>query len=683
MMRSLFSGISGLKNHQTRMDVIGNNIANVNTTAFKGSRVTFQDMLSQNLAGASGPQGNRGGVNAQQIGLGMTMASIDRNFTNGNVQSTGANNDLCLTGSGFFMVGDGASTYYTRDGSFRFDERGNYVNGNGYYVQGWMADDSGNVNTNGPTGNISIPYGQTMPAKATNNIQYSGNLSADDKARKVEDKTLYTEPGEPAPAPNSSSTSAEGVITEVGATVTSEGYVYTYSMYLPNANTILRKGDVIYDGANPANPIGKVASTPNSNGTFTFVANSPAGNGAPPIQTNNLQYKDSTGAMQLLGTNMIGNFKSNGTFTPGSIPAGTKVGDPVYDGGTGTAASAPGNIIGFIQELDQTAGTYTIATTQKLPTATTNIWLTPGTAAAPPAPAVAGTPLGAVTAGTETEISPKLEVFKYDAKVTTPGEQKPITFTVYDKLGIEHKISGVLEKTDAVAGQSTTWTFTPSQSLDEDGNPLFDGGQPVYRDSTGADISIGGDTPGSMTIVFDNNGKLDTTKGNPYDDLTLTQPAGSTPDAGAQQAKFKLDFSKFTGYGGDATGTKTSYENDGYTAGELKSVQTDSNGNITGTFSNDQKKVLARVALSTFTNPEGLESVGSNLYTASNNSGMPTVTPPGTGGTGITPSALEMSNVNMSEQFSDMIITQRGFQSNSKIITVSDEMLETLVNLKR
>lgn len=664
------------------MDVIGNNIANVNTTAFKGSRVTFQDMLSQNLAGASGPQGNRGGVNAQQIGLGMTMASIDRNFTNGNVQSTGANNDLCLTGSGFFMLGDGASTYYTRDGSFRFDEKGNYVNGNGYYVQGWMADDSGKVNTNGPAENISIPYGQTMPAKATNNIQYSGNLSADDKARKIENKTLYTEPGEPAPAPNSSSTSAEGVITEVGDTVTSEGYVYTYSMYLPNANTILRKGDIIYDDANPANPIGKVASTPNSTGTFTFVANSPAGNGAPPIQTNNLQYKDSSGAMQPLGSSMIGNYKSSGTFPANSLPDTVKVGDPVYDD-----AAPPANIIGFIQEVNNGAGTYTIATTSPVPAGTTTIRLTPGTpgnpGATPPVPPVPGTPLGTQTAGTEAPIDVPKEVFKYDAKVTTPGEQKPITFTVYDKLGIEHKISGVLEKTDAVAGQSTTWTFTPSQSLDEDGNPLFDGGQPVYRDSTGADISIGGDTPGSMTIIFDNNGKLDTTKGNPYDDLTLTQPAGSTPDAGAQQAKFKLDFSKFTGYGGDATGTKTSYENDGYTAGELKSVQTDSNGNITGTFSNDQKKVLARVALSTFTNPEGLESVGSNLYTASNNSGMPTVTPPGTGGTGITPSALEMSNVNMSEQFSDMIITQRGFQSNSKIITVSDEMLETLVNLKR
>lgn len=439
MMRSLFSGISGLKNHQTRMDVIGNNIANVNTTAFKGSRVTFQDMLSQNLAGASGPQGNRGGVNPQQIGLGMSMASIDRNFTNGNVQSTGANNDLCLTGGGFFMLTDGANTYYTRDGSFRFDATGNYVNGGGLHVQGWMADDSGNVNTNGPTENIVVPYGQTMAAKMTTEIKYSGNLSADD----------------------------------------------------------------------PLN------------------------------------------------------------------------------------------------------------------------------------------------------------------------EQKPISFTVYDKVGVAHKVSGILEKTGAVAGTSTTWTFTPSESLDADGNPTGN-----YQDNTGADISIGGGAPGSMEIVFDNTGKLDTTQGNPIASITLTQ-AGGAPNAGVDTVTFNLDFTKFTGYGGDATETKTSYENDGYTAGELKSVQTDSNGNITGTFSNDQKKVLARVALSTFTNPEGLESAGSNLYTESNNSGMPTVTPPGTGGTGITPSALEMSNVNMSEQFSDMIITQRGFQSNSKIITVSDEMLETLVNLKR
>ena len=109
MMRSLFSGVSGLKNHQTRMDVIGNNIANVNTTGFKGSRVTFQDILSQNIAGAASAQGNKGGTNPKQIGLGMGMASIDTNFGDGSLQSTGKNTDLALSGNGFFILGDGAN----------------------------------------------------------------------------------------------------------------------------------------------------------------------------------------------------------------------------------------------------------------------------------------------------------------------------------------------------------------------------------------------------------------------------------------------------------------------------------------------------------------------------------------------------------------------------------------------
>ena len=125
MMRSLFSGVSGLKNHQTRMDVIGNNISNVNTTGFKSSRVTFSDMISQTLTGASRPIGGQiGGTNPKQIGLGSAVAGIDLLFTNGSVQSTGKNTDLCLSGDGLFAVspdGEGKQKYYTRNGAFSFD----------------------------------------------------------------------------------------------------------------------------------------------------------------------------------------------------------------------------------------------------------------------------------------------------------------------------------------------------------------------------------------------------------------------------------------------------------------------------------------------------------------------------------------------------------------------------------
>ena len=177
MMRSLFSGVSGLKSHQTRMDTIGNNIANVNTTGFKSSRTTFADTLSQTLTGASAPSDNLGGTNPKQIGLGTGVASIDTIFTDGSVQSTGKNTDLCLSGSGLFVVGKGNQTYYTRDGAFEFDADGNYVlPSSGLFVQGWTAT-NGVLNTSGAAGKITVPSGKSMAAAATTTATYSNNLN--------------------------------------------------------------------------------------------------------------------------------------------------------------------------------------------------------------------------------------------------------------------------------------------------------------------------------------------------------------------------------------------------------------------------------------------------------------------------------------------------------------------------
>ncbi|WP_312560173.1 flagellar hook protein FlgE [Anaerospora sp.] len=180
MMRSLYAGVSGLRNHQTRMDVIGNNIANVNTVGFKGSRVTFQDVLSQSMKGASAGNGTRGGTNPMQVGLGMGVASIDTLFTDGSFQPTGKPTDLSIQGSGFFILTDGTNQMYTRAGNFDFDNEGNYlVPGTGYKVAGWVADDSGVVNANGPVTGIKIPVGVTMAAKVSTQTTSAGNLSAD------------------------------------------------------------------------------------------------------------------------------------------------------------------------------------------------------------------------------------------------------------------------------------------------------------------------------------------------------------------------------------------------------------------------------------------------------------------------------------------------------------------------
>lgn len=142
MLRSLFSGVSGMKSNQTKMDVIGNNIANVNTTAFKGSRVIFKDMLSQNMQGASAPTTTTGGTNAKQVGLGVSVASIDTDMSQGTLQPTSRATDLAIQGNGFFIVSNGVDTRYTRDGSFTLDKNGDLVTSEGLHVQGKQ----GNVN---------------------------------------------------------------------------------------------------------------------------------------------------------------------------------------------------------------------------------------------------------------------------------------------------------------------------------------------------------------------------------------------------------------------------------------------------------------------------------------------------------------------------------------------------------
>jgi flagellar hook protein FlgE len=180
MMRSLYAGVSGLQNHQTRMDVLGNNIANVNTTGFKKGRATFQDMLSQTLSGAAKPNDTVGGVNPQQIGLGMMVSSIDTLFTQGALQSTGVMTDVALQGDGFFVVKDGEKSYYTRNGAFALDSQGRLVNpANGMRVQGWMAQTVNGVTLVNPSAQVEdlvIPVGGKDPAFATTDVWFACNL---------------------------------------------------------------------------------------------------------------------------------------------------------------------------------------------------------------------------------------------------------------------------------------------------------------------------------------------------------------------------------------------------------------------------------------------------------------------------------------------------------------------------
>lgn len=185
MMRSLYTGVSGLTNHQVRMDVLSNNIANVNTIGYKANRTVFADTLSQSMAGAAPPTGNRGGVNPMQIGLGVQTAAIDVLFTQGSHQTTNKYTDVAINGNGFFVVSDGLQQYYTRAGNFGFDLDGNLtMNGSTLKVQGWMADANFNINSAAPVSDIVIPSTMSVASVISTTADYFGNLKANDEISK-------------------------------------------------------------------------------------------------------------------------------------------------------------------------------------------------------------------------------------------------------------------------------------------------------------------------------------------------------------------------------------------------------------------------------------------------------------------------------------------------------------------
>lgn len=480
MMRSLFSGVSGLKNHQTRMDVIGNNISNVNTTGFKSGRVTFVDSLTQTLSGAAAAQGaEKGGVNPKQIGLGSGLGTVDTIFTDGSVQSTGKNTDLCLSGNGLFIVKDGTGTYYTRNGAFEFDEEGNYVMpGSGMYVQGWTAVNGG-LDTNGTPGIITVPAGKSMASTETKSATYVNNLDA------------------------------------AAATITT----IQYNDANGNVTTKNNKGDAV--------PVPDTANNP-----------------------------------------------------------------PAYTAATLTLSDG--------SKVVMTSGYYTV------------------------------------------------------------GNSMPIStnFTAYDSQGGAHVVPIVIEKTDA-----NSWQLSLAGSNGADNITITE------ADGSTTEITLPRNT---SKMTFKPTGEFDTGSAT----ATITYGNGN----GAAGGTVNIDLSALTQYSG--TSTINAFA-DGNAAGTLKSISIDTSGMITGTYTNGIVQPEAQVAIAQFNNPGGLTKNGSSLYTESNNSGTPNIKTAVKLGVSITPSALEMSNVDIANEFSDMIITQRGFQSNSKIITVSDEMLDTLINMKR
>lgn len=225
MLRSMYSGVSGLRGHQAMMDVVGNNIANVNTVGFKASQAVFQDVLSQLLQGAGLPE-DAGGTNPAQVGLGMRLAATVTSFAQGGLQNTGRSTDLSIQGDGFFAVRTGAEVLYTRAGAFSFDANGRLVTPQGAVVQGWLASPDGTVATTGPVRDIVMPVGQLIPPTATTNVRLGGNLPKNDGVVPPETPktintsiTVYDEAGTPLAVTISFTENASADTWDVTATV--------------------------------------------------------------------------------------------------------------------------------------------------------------------------------------------------------------------------------------------------------------------------------------------------------------------------------------------------------------------------------------------------------------------------------------------------------------------------------
>lgn len=562
MMRSLYSGVAGLKTHQTRMDVIGNNIANVNTTAYKSSSMTFSELMSQTTQKASGANATTGvgGTNAKQIGLGVKAGAINTAITTqGSAQSTGNPFDIMITGDNFFVVSNGSENFFTRDGSFYVDGAGNLaMTSTGYNVMGWGVDKTtGNIKQDTVTAlRIMSTANMTYPPEATTQANISGILDENDK----------------------DVTSANGKTVNLNF-FDARGYSYTAK--------------------------------------FTFKQSGEPNTNVYSMELTKLL--DSTGA-----------------------------------------------------EIDISALDFGNRTQQKMETKVTlntDAYMWDGKVLK--------------TKDGTTEVANLADIFNQDGSLITPQDDAAAQ-KQQKALDAIAKAYGYEGSTDEFLNLYITSAADPKQQLtmqDLLGN-MMAGKNTDILPADGSTITMEGRYFEGTTVVFNK----DTAK--------LESVGGSTTNLGINAAFSQLggnfsditiDLSECTNYDNKGTSTIGATSGDGRRLGDMIGVSIQKDGMIYANYDNGMTKLLGQIATAAFANASGLEKEGDNLYSATLNSGEfdgigVDIT---AGGGYMSPGQLEMSNVDLSSEFTEMITTQRGFQANSRIITVSDTLLEELTNLKR
>lgn len=552
MQSSLYTGISGLNANMSNLSVIGNNIANVNTVGFKGSRVTFGDVLSQTLTGGSG---------TNQIGLGVSMGSIQKIFGQGAFETTGNSLDMAISGSGFYMVNDPTlnSTYYSRAGQFSTDKDGYVVNPEGMRLQGYMANSAGTLQNTVQDLQLNT---KTITPNATTSAVLNANLD--------------------------SNSPINGFVFSAG---TNDNIRFSV-----DGGTSWLTASVVTDGGLST---GAGATGGETAAAIKSALQSVNGNS----DTYTVDYDDQTGLFSV--TNDAGN-------------AGTLVLD------WGNAASTSASLLGYS------------ASSGSLAAGATNT--------------------GAVAAG---------DFFLAKAGDTS-NFSTPVT--VYDSLGNDHVVTLYFRK-DSLDATGNNW----------DWYAVVDGSEST---SGTTEVQANG------TIAFNTSGAL-------YSESGITYPTGGFNFTGGalQSQMISFDFGTSITQGSAGTDGTTQYATtagvskltqDGYSSGTLQRIGIDKDGIISGIFSNGNDLTLGQVLLADFASTAGLSSSGMNLYKETYDSGQPLIGSPGSSGRGlIQSSTLELSNVDIAQEFVNMITAQRGFQANSKVITTTDELLAELVNLKR
>ena len=696
LLRSLYAGVSGLRNHQVMMDVIGNNIANINTIGYKLGRVTFSEMFAQTLRGTTQPLANYGGTNPMQVGLGMSLNTIDTLFSQGTIETTGQVTDLAIQGNGFFILSDGEKRYYTRAGAFQFDANGYLVSpSNGLRVQGYMANAAGEIVAGTPLSDLRLPLEKKIAAHATTKVNLAGNLdaSATPQGTILKSSPLF------AVEKAGNNSDIEGLLATGNANEVISGMI-------PNSTTITITDSVVgtrtykYVSADTAVGNGAfhslddlIAEINHDFGSTSFTAALNA-NGA-------IEFTDVSGGsnvLQIESNNPILNlaFKSaNGDLSAGPLTSdafahvanendllvdlrdengnslGLQAGDEITINGLkgGSAITehaftvqATTTYKDFAREIETA---FNLTNSQGVEISSDDgsliIHGDGGTAYA-----ISGLDIRADDtpgAGGNARVAFN-NIFD-----STPGHyqelqqaedvQQSASITVYDSQGNSFDLTIIFTK-DVLQPNLWRWEVRVP-----DGITVTGGGQGTIEFNPDGSLKSFRYADGSSSLQL-----MDTQHGSDLMNIQL--------DPGEQNS-----FDGVTQFSGSNSNVLI-VDQDGYGMGSLERINIDNMGRITGIFSNGVVQLLGQVALANFNNPGGLLRTEDNLFSVSSNSGDPVLTTAGEGiNATIISGALEQSNVDLAEEFTKMIVAQRGFQANARIITTSDDLLAEVTNLKR